>query len=215
MRIPTRSLGGTSLDHGDLRGQTVVFACSRSPFPEGTKGVIRVPCIGRVGVEHMLECVARGADGVHDDVPRSGHVSVRTGRTSGRDPHAASPRSSAAVGGFGARADPVLNTRRRVSTSPAKAFAAFRSVALAVAARARRTREARKTSPGWTAPSISCAGFASSRSSNRFCRSICSEPPESTDKARRRSTKPRSASRRSTISPISICCCRSSWGSGV
>jgi heterodisulfide reductase subunit A-like polyferredoxin/coenzyme F420-reducing hydrogenase delta subunit/bacterioferritin-associated ferredoxin len=61
---PDTVLGGISDDLGDLKGQTVVFACSRSPFPEGTENVIRVPCIGRVGVEHMLECVARGADGV-------------------------------------------------------------------------------------------------------------------------------------------------------
>ena len=49
---------------GDLKGHTVVFACSRSPLPASTEGVIRVPCIGRVSVEHMLECMARGADGV-------------------------------------------------------------------------------------------------------------------------------------------------------
>jgi heterodisulfide reductase subunit A-like polyferredoxin/coenzyme F420-reducing hydrogenase delta subunit/bacterioferritin-associated ferredoxin len=61
---PDTVLGGMSDDHGDLKGQTVVFACSRSPFPEGAENVIRVPCIGRVGVEHMLECIARGADGV-------------------------------------------------------------------------------------------------------------------------------------------------------
>jgi sarcosine oxidase subunit alpha len=61
---PDPVLGGISADYGDLKRNTVVFACSRSPFPEGTANVIRVPCIGRVGIEHMLECVARGADGV-------------------------------------------------------------------------------------------------------------------------------------------------------
>ena len=61
---PDAALSGFSLNRDDLRGKTVVFACSRSPFPAGTEGVIRVPCIGRVGVENMLECVARGADGV-------------------------------------------------------------------------------------------------------------------------------------------------------
>jgi sarcosine oxidase subunit alpha len=63
-RYPDAVLGAASFDHGDLKGKTVVFACSRSPFPEGTENVIRVPCIGRVGIEHMMECVARGADGV-------------------------------------------------------------------------------------------------------------------------------------------------------
>jgi len=61
---PDALLSGFSLNRSDLHGRTVVFACSRSPFPAGTEGVIRVPCIGRVGVENLLECVARGADGV-------------------------------------------------------------------------------------------------------------------------------------------------------
>lgn len=57
------SLADASLS-GDLRVRTVAFACSRSPFPAETKDVITVPCIGRVAVEDMLLCLARGADGV-------------------------------------------------------------------------------------------------------------------------------------------------------
>jgi len=49
---------------GDLRGQTVVVACSRSFAGNRTAGVITVPCIGRVSVSHLLGCLARGADGV-------------------------------------------------------------------------------------------------------------------------------------------------------
>jgi ferredoxin len=63
-RYPDSLLGGFELSANDLRGRLAVFACSRSPLPDGTDGVIRVPCIGRVGVEHLVECVARGADGV-------------------------------------------------------------------------------------------------------------------------------------------------------
>jgi len=58
------TMSGADLNNGELKGQTVVFACSRSPFPAGTEHVIEVPCIGRVGVEHMLDCLARGAEGV-------------------------------------------------------------------------------------------------------------------------------------------------------
>ena len=61
---PDAALSGMALGPDDLRGQTVVFACSRSPFPPESKGVIRVPCIGRVGIENILECIARGANGV-------------------------------------------------------------------------------------------------------------------------------------------------------
>ena len=47
-----------------LHGRTVVFACSRSPFSESSEDVATVPCVGRVTVDEMLECLARGADGV-------------------------------------------------------------------------------------------------------------------------------------------------------
>lgn len=61
---PDADLCGQALDRNDLRGRTVVYACSRSPFPPGTEGVIAVPCIGRVSLDEMLVCLARGADGV-------------------------------------------------------------------------------------------------------------------------------------------------------
>jgi NADPH-dependent 2,4-dienoyl-CoA reductase/sulfur reductase-like enzyme/NAD-dependent dihydropyrimidine dehydrogenase PreA subunit/bacterioferritin-associated ferredoxin len=61
---PDSLLGGLALGSKDLRARAVTFACSRSPFALGTDGIIRVPCIGRVGVEHLLECAACGADGV-------------------------------------------------------------------------------------------------------------------------------------------------------
>ena len=48
----------------DFRGKTVVFACSRSPFPSGFTDVVRVPCIGSVPVETILGCLVKGADGV-------------------------------------------------------------------------------------------------------------------------------------------------------
>ncbi len=48
----------------DLRGRAVIFACSRSALDPGEDVLIRVPCLGRVGVEHLLGALARGADGV-------------------------------------------------------------------------------------------------------------------------------------------------------
>jgi ferredoxin len=57
-------LSGIELDVKDLKGRTIVFACSRSPLPEDTEGLITVPCIGRVSMDNLVECVARGADGV-------------------------------------------------------------------------------------------------------------------------------------------------------
>jgi coenzyme F420-reducing hydrogenase delta subunit len=57
-------LAGDSLSDGDLKGHTLVFACSRSPLPGQDDDLIPVPCIGRVTVEAMLECLGRGADGV-------------------------------------------------------------------------------------------------------------------------------------------------------
>lgn len=64
--FPAETLCGRTLDEGDLRGKTITFACSRSPLPEGDKNsvVIPVPCVGRVTAENVLECMARGADGV-------------------------------------------------------------------------------------------------------------------------------------------------------
>jgi len=49
---------------GDLHGRTVVYACSRSPLPKDTENLIRVPCIGKVPIDNMLACLAKGADGV-------------------------------------------------------------------------------------------------------------------------------------------------------
>ena len=57
-------LSGREINGGNLRGKAVVFKCSRSPLPEGMDNVIEVSCAGRIGVEHLLECLARGADGV-------------------------------------------------------------------------------------------------------------------------------------------------------
>jgi ferredoxin len=57
-------LEGGSLPGWDLKGLGVVYACSRSPLPEPTAGLIKVPCVGRVTIEDMLGCLARGADGI-------------------------------------------------------------------------------------------------------------------------------------------------------
>jgi len=62
--FPDDELSGFTLDDGDLKGRTVVFACSRSLFLENREDIIQVPCIGRVTIENMLECMARGADGI-------------------------------------------------------------------------------------------------------------------------------------------------------
>ncbi len=61
---PSTRLSGLELDPDSLKGRVVVFACSRSPLPDETEAVIRVSCVGRVSVDNMLECLARGADGV-------------------------------------------------------------------------------------------------------------------------------------------------------
>ncbi|MBC8426913.1 4Fe-4S binding protein [bacterium] len=47
----------------DLRGRTITYACARSELGEGTD-LIPVTCVGRVGVDDVLSCLARGADGV-------------------------------------------------------------------------------------------------------------------------------------------------------
>jgi ferredoxin len=62
--FPDEALSGFTLKGDAVKDQTVVFACSRSPFSEDRNGVIQVPCIGRVAIENILECMARGADGV-------------------------------------------------------------------------------------------------------------------------------------------------------
>jgi len=57
---------GGGMENADLRDRTLVFACSRSDLsqvPEGTT-VIPVSCVGRVGIEHILTGLARGARGV-------------------------------------------------------------------------------------------------------------------------------------------------------
>lgn len=48
----------------DLKDKFVVFACSRSPLPENAEELISVSCIGRVGIETLLYCLAAGAAGV-------------------------------------------------------------------------------------------------------------------------------------------------------
>lgn len=50
----------------DLGGKALVYACARSDFagelPRDTE-LIPVPCVGRVGAEHLIEVAARGAEG--------------------------------------------------------------------------------------------------------------------------------------------------------
>ena len=53
-----------ALFNRDLKGKTVVFACSRSPLPHSADELIRVSCIGRVGIEILLYCLAAGATGI-------------------------------------------------------------------------------------------------------------------------------------------------------
>jgi len=75
----------------DLRGRTVTYACARSELP-GTEGLIPVTCVGRVGVDDMLGCLARGADGVElmcrdrDTCPygAGGHLGERLAATARR-----------------------------------------------------------------------------------------------------------------------------------
>ena len=58
--------GGDGRVPGDwlLKGQTISFACSRSPKPDGETHWVPVSCVGRVPMESLLEVLARGADGV-------------------------------------------------------------------------------------------------------------------------------------------------------
>ncbi len=55
-----------SLDNKQLEGQAVVFACSRSPLPDDIENTVHVPvsCIAKVSVDTVLDCLARGANGV-------------------------------------------------------------------------------------------------------------------------------------------------------
>jgi NAD-dependent dihydropyrimidine dehydrogenase PreA subunit/coenzyme F420-reducing hydrogenase delta subunit len=48
----------------DLAGRAPVFVCSRSRLPADTPDVFEVPCIGRVPIDEILACLARGASGV-------------------------------------------------------------------------------------------------------------------------------------------------------
>ncbi len=48
----------------DLRDKNIVFACPRSPMPEGGEELVRVSCIGSVDVSTLLYCVAAGAKSV-------------------------------------------------------------------------------------------------------------------------------------------------------
>ncbi len=47
-----------------LKGKHVVFSCPRSPLPESTDELIRVSCIGRVGIDMLMFCLAAGASGI-------------------------------------------------------------------------------------------------------------------------------------------------------
>ncbi len=49
----------------ELEGKALVYACARSEFGDDLPvdaELIRVPCVGRVGVEHMVEALVGGAD---------------------------------------------------------------------------------------------------------------------------------------------------------
>jgi len=48
----------------DLTGRAPVFACSRSRLSADVRDVVQVPCIGRVPIDEILACLARGAKGV-------------------------------------------------------------------------------------------------------------------------------------------------------
>lgn len=52
-----------SLPEESLKNRVVVFACPRSVLP-GDQIAVTVPCVGRVTVDDILECLARGARGV-------------------------------------------------------------------------------------------------------------------------------------------------------
>ncbi|MBU1675551.1 (2Fe-2S)-binding protein, partial [bacterium] len=75
----------------DLRGRTVTYACARSELAD-RDGLIAVTCVGRVGVDDMLSCLARGADGVQlmcrdrDTCPygEGGHLGERQVETARR-----------------------------------------------------------------------------------------------------------------------------------
>ncbi len=60
--FPVEVFAGRTLTGEDLRGRTVVFACARTVLPPDSD-VIAVSCIGAVGIESLLACLARGADG--------------------------------------------------------------------------------------------------------------------------------------------------------
>lgn len=53
-----------SLYKKDLRGKTIVFACSRSPLPDAENELIRVSCIGSVDISTILYCLAAGANAI-------------------------------------------------------------------------------------------------------------------------------------------------------
>jgi len=84
----------------DLRGQTITYACARSELTM-RDGLIPVTCVGRVGVDDMLSCLARDADGVQlmcrdrDTCPygEGGHLGER---------QVATARRAAAYAGLGA-----------------------------------------------------------------------------------------------------------------
>jgi ferredoxin len=62
--FPDATMSGFTLKSDDLKGRLVTFACSRSLFTANTEDIVQVPCIGRVTIENLLECMARGADGI-------------------------------------------------------------------------------------------------------------------------------------------------------
>ena len=67
---PTGAITQPGFEQGELAprapGKGIVYACARSDFgedlPEGVE-LVRVPCVGRVGPEHLVEAMAAGADG--------------------------------------------------------------------------------------------------------------------------------------------------------
>jgi heterodisulfide reductase subunit A-like polyferredoxin len=58
------SVSDNVLEQDSLQGRKIVFACSRSKLADDTEDIVPVSCVGGVSVDTMLDCLARGADGV-------------------------------------------------------------------------------------------------------------------------------------------------------
>lgn len=51
-----------NINEVDIKGQKIIFACSRSKTDK--ENVIYVPCVGKVSIETIFECLAKGADSI-------------------------------------------------------------------------------------------------------------------------------------------------------